>query len=69
MANRAEAQERLGERVTTFGKKRTTVKRGDVQRMLGKMWKDLSLAEKKPYEDKYQVDFAKHLAAIEKDEK
>ena len=36
--------------------------------MLGQMWHELSDAQKKPYEDKYQVDYAKYLAEIEDEE-
>jgi hypothetical protein len=63
--HREEAKERLGNRKTNLGYAIKKTKPGDISKMLGQMWHEMSDAEKKPYEDKYQVDYAKYLAEME----
>lgn len=42
---------------------------GGVQKLLGKMWGELSDAEKKPYVDQYEANRVEYLKEIENDKK
>ena len=59
--HREAGMERLKARKTNLGYPIKKVKPGDLQKMIGQMWHELSDAQKKPYEDKYAKAFAKFL--------
>merc|ERR1712228_31941 len=68
---RAEAMEIVNNepKKGAFGQPGSKNKAGGVQKLLGKMWNELSAAEKKPYIDQYEANRAKYLQEIENDKK